>query len=43
MRILFEFQNLTRDGILREDTSLEKLAKLKTVLISQGGYANSWE
>lgn len=28
--LVYEFQKIKRDGILREDTSIEKLAKLKT-------------
>lgn len=36
--LVFAFKNITRDGILRDDTTLEKLAKLKTAfdLTDQG-------
>jgi len=35
--LVFEFQGLTRDGILRPDTTLEKLAKLKPAFDKKSG------
>lgn len=35
--LVFEFQGLTRDGILRKDTTMEKLAKLKPAFDRKSG------